>query len=133
MGILDRFKKEEKTESKAKKKTKKISSKPKKVEKSKARKDSVAYRALLHPLVSEKSTYLGEENKYVFIVPKKANKQEISRAVKDIYGIKPLSVKTMNVLGKKRRYGRTAGKTIDYKKAIISVPEGETIQLYEGV
>lgn len=134
MSILDRFKKEKKGKKKeAKKQVKKISAKPKKVEKSKAKKDSGAYRVLLHPLISEKATYLGEENKYVFVVSKKATKGEIRRAVKDVYGIKPLSVKTISVLGKKRRYGRVQGKTTNYKKAIIALPEGETIQIYDGV
>jgi large subunit ribosomal protein L23 len=139
MSILDRFKKEEdkKGSSKSAVEKKKVKNKKdaskKKVEKSKARVESNAYRVLINPLISEKTTDLGQENKYVFKVSKKANKEEIKQAIKDVYGIKPLSVKTVNVIGKKRRYGRVLGKTSDYKKAIISLPEGETIQIYEGV
>lgn len=133
MGILDRFKKEEKGKKKEKKQQKETSTKTKKVEKSKARKDSGAYRVLSYPLVSEKATYLGEENKYVFIVSNNATKEDIKRAIKDVYGIKPLKVRTINVSGKNRRYGRVTGSTTDYKKAIITLPEGETIQIYDGV
>ena len=126
MGIFDKSKKEEKKQDSKKKSDNKV-------KKTKAKVESSAYKILLYPQISEKATYLGEENKYVFIVSKNANKKEISQAVKDIYGIKPLSVNTIKVGGKKRRYGRNTGKTSDYKKAIVALPEGETIQLYDGV
>jgi large subunit ribosomal protein L23 len=137
MSILDRFKKEEgakkpKAQQKKQKKEKKKAPKAK-VEKSKARTESNAYRVLVNPLISEKATDMGQDNKYIFIVNKKATKTEIKQAIKDVYGVKPLSVKTINVIGKQRRYGRVLGKTSDYKKAVIALPEGETIEIYEGV
>lgn len=130
MSILDKFKKEENKDSK-KQTTKKKSEK--KVEKSKAKIESLAHKILLYPQISEKATYLGEENKYVFIVSKGANKKEIKQAVRDVYGIKPLSINTVKVGGKERRYGKVQGKTVGYKKAIVALPKGETIQLYDGV
>jgi large subunit ribosomal protein L23 len=130
MSILDKFKKEESKDSK-KQTTKKKAEK--KVEKSKAKIESLAHKILLYPQISEKATYLGEENKYVFIVSKSANKKEIKQAVRDVYGIKPLSINTVKVGGKERRYGKVQGKTVGYKKAIVALPKGETIQLYDGV
>ncbi|NQU99170.1 MAG: 50S ribosomal protein L23 [Parcubacteria group bacterium] len=130
MSILDKFKKEESKDKKKQTTKKKVE---KKVEKSKARIESKAHKILLYPQISEKATYLGEENKYVFIVSTSANKKEIKQAIKDVYGIKPLSVNTIKVGGKERRYGKNTGKTVGYKKAIVALPEGETIQLYDGV
>lgn len=129
MGIFNRSKKEDKKDNKKPTKKKAV----KKVEKSKAKIESSAHKVLLYPQVSEKATFLNEENKYVFIVSKNSSKKEITQSVKDVYGIKPVSVNTVKVGGKERRYGRTLGKTSDYKKAIITIPEGETIQIYEGV
>lgn len=127
MSILNKFKKEEKKKKDSKKKAEK------KVKKSKAKAESNAYKVLFYPQISEKATYLGEENKYVFIVSKDANKTQIKQAIKDVYGIKPLSVNTIKVAGKARRYGKVQGKTVGYKKAIVALPEGETIQIYDGV
>jgi len=131
MSIFNKFKKEESKDKKEQTTNKKKSEK--KVEKSKAKVESLAHKILLYPKISEKATYLGEENKYVFIVSRKANKKEIKQAIKDVYGIKPLSVKTVKVGGKERRYGKVQGKTVGYKKAIVALPKGETIQLYDGV
>jgi large subunit ribosomal protein L23 len=130
MGIFNKFKKEEKKDKKSPASKKKLA---KKSEKSKAKIESNAYRILLYPQISEKATYLGEKNKYIFIVSKQARKKEISRAIKDVYGIKPLSINTIRIGGKARRYGKVQGKTSSYKKAIVTLPKGETIQLYDGV
>ncbi len=130
MSILDKFKKEEKVDSKKKDSKKKT---PKKVEKSKAKIESNAHKILLYPQISEKATYLSEENKYIFIVSNKANKKEISQAIKDVYGIKPISINTIKVGGKERRYGKVQGRTSTYKKAIVALPKGQTIQIYDGV
>lgn len=92
-----------------------------------------AYKVLLHPLATEKGTYLSSQNKYVFEVAKKANKTDIKRAIYAVYGINPISVRTISLLGKKVRYGKTRGKTSDRKKAIITLKKNESIQIYEGV
>ncbi|MDD4900501.1 MAG: 50S ribosomal protein L23 [Patescibacteria group bacterium] len=92
-----------------------------------------AYRILAKPLVTEKVSNLGVLNKYVFAVALDANKIEIAKAVKEIYGIKPIGVNVINKIGKKARYGRTSGKRKDWKKAIVTLPEGQTIKIYEGV
>lgn len=141
MSILDRFKRKkiekagakEKSEKKAKVEKEKRVGKEKKEEKVKARLDSAAFRILIRPVISEKATNLAAENKYVFIVSRKATKKEIKQSIKDVYGIRPESVRVINVLGKKRIYGRAQGKTANFKKAIVKLPPGKTIQIYEGV
>ena len=92
-----------------------------------------AYRVLVKPLITEKAGFLGAENKYVFSVPKSINKVEVAKAVQEVYGIKPVSVNIMSKPGKNVRYGRTMGKKKDWKKAIVALPEGKTINIYEGV
>jgi len=97
------------------------------------RKYGNAYRVLVKPLITEKATGLGVENKYIFAVEKKSNKIEIAKAIDEIYGIKPVSVNVINMKGKKSRYGKITGKRKDWKKAIIELPKGKTIKIYEGV
>lgn len=99
----------------------------------KIRKYGDAYRVLVKPLITEKATILGAENKYIFAVSKNSNKIEIARAINEVYGVKPVSVNIIKVKGKNVRYGRTQGKQKDWKKAIIKLPEGKTIKVYEGV
>jgi len=92
-----------------------------------------AYRILVKPLVTEKVSNLGVLNKYVFAVAGDANKIEIAKAIKEIYGIKPISVNVIKMLGKNARYGKISGKRKDWKKAIITLPKDKTIKIYEGV
>ena len=92
-----------------------------------------AYRVIMKPLVTEKVSGLGALNKYVFAVAKNTNKIEVAKAVKEIYGIKPVSVNVIRMSGKKARYGRVSGRRKDWKKAIVTLPKGEAIKVYEGV
>ena len=88
---------------------------------------------LIRPLVTEKSTALMQEGKYTFVVAKGANKIEIGAAVEEIFKVKVESVNTVRVLGKTKRMGRTQGKRPDYKKAIVKLAPGESIEFFEGV
>lgn len=92
-----------------------------------------AYKVLLKPLVTEKVSNLGALNKYVFAVAPAANKIEVAKAVAAAYGIKPVNVNIIKMQGKKARYGRISGKRKDWKKAIVTLPAGQTIKVYEGV
>ncbi len=92
-----------------------------------------AYRVIMKPLVTEKVSGMSALNKYVFAVAKDTNKIEVAKAVKEIYGIKPLGVNIIKIEGKKARYGRISGKRKDWKKAIVTLPAGQTIKVYEGV
>ena len=87
---------------------------------------------LVRPLITERTTQLMAEGKYVFVVAKAANKIEIAKAVSEIFKVKVAKVNTVNVLGKKKRTGRTQGKRPDYKKAIVKLAPGETIEFFEG-
>jgi len=87
---------------------------------------------LVRPLITERTTQLMAEGKYVFVVAKATNKIEIAKAVSEIFKVKVAKVNTVNVLGKKKRMGRTQGKRPDYKKAIVKLAPGETIEFFEG-
>ena len=87
---------------------------------------------LIRPLITERTTQLMAEGKYVFVVAKAANKIEISRAVAEIFKVKVDSVNTVNVTGKVKRMGRHIGKRSDYKKAIVKLAAGETIEFFEA-
>ena len=87
---------------------------------------------LVRPLITERTTQLMAEGKYVFVVAKAANKIEIAKAVSEIFKVKVAKVNTVNVTGKKKRMGRTEGKRPDYKKAIVKLATGESIEFFEG-
>ena len=87
---------------------------------------------LVRPLITERTTQLMAEGKYVFGVAKAANKIEIAKAVSEIFKVKVAKVNTVNVIGKTKRMGRTQGKRPDYKKAIVKLAPGETIEFFEG-
>ncbi|MBD3248173.1 50S ribosomal protein L23 [Candidatus Falkowbacteria bacterium] len=93
----------------------------------------IAYRVLVRPLITEKATELSSLNKYAFEVCTDANKIEVAQAVKEVYGIKPVSVNILKMKGKKVVRGRYTGKRKDWKKAIVTLPKGKTIRIYEGI
>ncbi len=91
------------------------------------------YDIIKTPLITEKSTILKEkENKYVFLVDSRATKDEIKKAVEEIFKVKVMAVNTSYVRGKKKRMGRHSGKTPDKKRAILTLKEGNKIELFEG-
>ena len=87
---------------------------------------------LIRPLITERTTQLMAEGKYVFVGAKAANKIEIAKAVAEIFKVKVEKVNTVNVLGKTKRMGRTSGKRPDYKKAIVKLAAGESIEFFEA-
>lgn len=92
---------------------------------------------LIKPLVTEKVSALNEKGKYGFIVNRKANKVEIKKAVEKMYGVNVEDVNTMNYLGKaKSRYTKSrvvSGRSPSYKKAIVTVADGEVIDFYSEI
>ena len=74
-----------------------------------------------------------EENKVSFVVAKGANKTSVAIAIEQIYGFKPESVNIMNVRPKKKRVGRYVGKTSAVRKAIVKLPEGKDITLFNDI
>ena len=87
---------------------------------------------LLAPVVSEKSYGLLDENKYTFVVSRNANKTEIKIAVEAIFNVKVTGVNTINRIGKRRRTRAGWGKRPDTKRAVVSVAEGQRIDIFSG-
>ena len=92
---------------------------------------------LIKPVVTEKVSALNEQGKYGFIVDRKANKVEIKKAVENMYGVTVEDVNTMDYLGKKKtRYTKSrviSGRTPSFKKAIVTVAEGDVIDFYSEI
>jgi large subunit ribosomal protein L23 len=95
--------------------------------------NSAAYRVLIRPLLTEKGSHLGIENKYLFEVGYNTNKIEVAKAIETVYGVKPTKVNIIKLAGKVMRRGRTTGTRKNWKKAIVTLPKGKTIQIYEGI
>jgi large subunit ribosomal protein L23 len=87
---------------------------------------------VLRPIISEKSYDLIEHNRYTFEVAKTASKPQIADAVSEIFGVTVTSVNTMNVTGKPRRVRIAKGKTRDWKKAIVTLKEGDAIEFFQA-
>jgi large subunit ribosomal protein L23 len=93
---------------------------------------------IIKPIITERLTEEAETlNRYGFVVDHKANKLEIKGAVEELYGVTVRSVNTMNYLGKpKSRYSKTAimkGRTANYKKAIVTLADGDEIDFYGSI
>lgn len=91
------------------------------------------HRILLAPSITEKNTMLRAEDKYVFEVDKRASKPEIKAAVENVFNVQVESVNTMIVKGKKKRVGRSVGYRPDWKKAIVKLAEGQSIERFGEV
>ena len=85
---------------------------------------------IVRPIVSEKSFEMIEDNRYTFEVAKTATKPQIARAIEEIFSVHVAKVNTMNVNGKPRRLRTASGKTKNWKKAIVTLREGDSIDLY---
>lgn len=88
---------------------------------------------IIKPVISEKSTFLRQFGKYEFIVSPFANKIEVKKAIEDIFGVKVEKVNIVNIKGKMKRMGMFVGKTSGYKKALVTLAEGHSIQFFEGL
>ncbi|MCK5415946.1 50S ribosomal protein L23 [Candidatus Parcubacteria bacterium] len=140
-GKKDKNKTEEKKDVKkvsakktvAKKDAKKIEKEPVKAKAKTEKKFGTAYKILIKPLVTEKVAKETELGKYVFEVSVDANKVEVSKAIKEVYGMKAVKVNIVNMEGKRKRLGRSSGRRKDWKKAIVTLEKGKKINVYEGV
>lgn len=81
------------------------------------------------PVITEKTSALAGENVYVFKVAKDANKIQIKQAIEDTFNVKVLSVNTLNTKPKKKRVGRYTGTRKTYKKAIVKLADGSSIEM----
>ncbi|MGC5327788.1 50S ribosomal protein L23 [Brevibacillus sp. SYSU BS000544] len=86
------------------------------------------------PIITERTTDMMADKKYVFEVPLKANKTEIKQAIEKVFGVKVEAVNTIRVAAKPKRYGKYAGYTSEWKKAIIKLTaDSKDLEFYEGV
>jgi len=87
---------------------------------------------IIRPVISEKTYGLLDENKYTFVVDPRANKTQIKQAIEGIFDVKVLSVNTMNRPGKRKRRGLIIGQRPNTKRAIVTVAEGDEIELFDA-
>ncbi|MBU1701374.1 MAG: 50S ribosomal protein L23 [Candidatus Eisenbacteria bacterium] len=89
---------------------------------------------IIRPLITEKGSKIREEgNQYFFEVLSRANKIEIKQAVEEVFSVDVVSVRTMVFPGKPRRLGRFTGHTSQWKKAVVGLKEGQTIDVFDTV
>ncbi len=88
---------------------------------------------VLRPLVTEKAAVVAHGGQYTFVVATRANRVQVKSAIRAMYGILPESVNILNMRGKMVRFGRSNGQRVSWKKAVVTLPKGKTIDVYEGV
>ena len=93
----------------------------------------IKYDLIRKPIITEKSTLLGEQGKYVFEVSPSSNKISIKKAVEEIFGVKVKAVNVLNQKGKVKRFRGVIGRRSDVKKAIVTLEKDHTIDLAGGV
>ncbi len=92
------------------------------------------YAVILSPIITEQTIDMNAEKKYAFKVAPEANKTEVRQAIEAIFGVEVAKVNVMNVDGKKKRMGRTVGRTSSYKKAIVTLAAGsKEIEIFQGL
>lgn len=92
------------------------------------------YKIIRRPIVTEKGSALKDENnQLVFEVHLDSNKSEIKKAVEKLFKVTVLTVRTQNRLGKRKRLGRMVGRRKSWKKAIVTLKEGDRVDFFEGV
>lgn len=89
-------------------------------------------KVLKRPIISEKSFISADAGKYVFLVDRSATKQEIEKAVETAFKVNVIDVNTIIMKGKLKRFGKKLGRRQDYKKAIVTLKKGETIEEFKG-
>ena len=92
--------------------------------------ENIAFRVLTEPWITEEATRLMELNKYVFKVSDRADKAEVKKAIKEVYEVEAVKVNIINIPRKFRIQGRTRGWKSGFKKAIVTLKEGDKIDLY---
>jgi large subunit ribosomal protein L23 len=122
MGLFHRTKKEQPVQEEAQK-----------VKVATVKAGAVGSSVILRPIVTEKAAHLSATGQYLFAVDLRVNKIQIRNAIRSMYGITPTSVNIQKVGGKVVRYGRIYGVRKDWKKAIVTLPKGKKIEVYEGV
>lgn len=89
----------------------------------------VVGRVLLRPVVTEKTSRGGSQSQYTFEIARTASKTDVKQSVHHLYGVTPVAVNIVTMRGKAVRFGRTYGRTVNRKKAIVTLPAGKTIDV----
>jgi len=92
-----------------------------------------ASQIIIRPVVSEKTYVLATADKYTFRVHPDAHKTQIRQAVEQLFGVDVVEVRTMSVKSKPKRRGLTAGRTRQWKKAVVQVKPGQSIPIFQGL
>ena len=93
----------------------------------------VTARTLLAPLVTEKSAHLADAGVYAFHVPVTANRVTVGQAFRELYKVTPVKINIIRVHGKEHRFGRVTSRQSDWKKALVTVPKGTRIDIFEKI
>lgn len=144
MGILDKIKKTKEVDEVAKvaggssdETPKSASAKTAKKKDADTKKDgsyvSRAHAVLKKSHISEKAAHGETKSQYTFVVAKDADKESIKDAVQSLYGVRPSRVRTQHIQGKDTSFGYRKGRRSDWKKAVVILPKGKTINIHEGV
>lgn len=94
---------------------------------------AVTARTLLAPLVTEKSARLADAGVYAFVVPVSANRVTVGQAFRELYKVTPVKINIIRVHGKEHRFGQVMSRQSDWKKALVSVPKGTRIDIFEKI
>ena len=90
------------------------------------------FEIIRRPMITEKSTLLQEQDKYVFEVATEATKTQVKQAVEDVFDVEVVAVNMMNIKGKSKRFGPRMARGKSRKKAIVSLKRGDKIEVFSG-
>lgn len=144
MAILDRFRKKPEEAPKEKeapvekkealeqeiKEKAKVSAEQKKPRRTREKKSGIAFKVLKSPYITEKSTDLGKRGQYTFKIFDRANKTQVKRAIEELYSVEVKDVKISRKPSKKIRFGRREGTRPGFKKALVRLKQGQTIDIF---
>lgn len=132
MAVTEKKEKVSKVKAEPKKTTKKVAAVKKEAAIVAAQHADIAYKVLVEPWVTEKTHAAMANNKYTFKVTKKATKTQVKKAIEGMYKVKVEKVSVVNVLAKKRAYGRHEGTISGFKKATLTLKKGDKIEFFQG-
>ena len=92
----------------------------------------LAHKTLIEPWVTESSTAAVQLNKYVFKIASQATKRQVKKSIEDIYKVKVISVNTISIPKKRKNYGKTPGWKSAFKKAVVTLKAGDSIEIFKG-
>lgn len=131
MSIIDRIKGKKQGVPADTEQPKKVAARPLARAASKKEISVLAAETILAPLVTEKTAHFADEGVYVFRVPLVANRVAVRQAFEEMYGVRPLKVNIIRTHGKEKRFGRVTSRRSDWKKAMVRVPAGSRVDVFE--